>query len=162
MRRLESPGTYRLQGAGEGSQVYSSWSRLVTSQPGLCSPWRSVCPAALCTGQLVPLQRVHFHRASGHLVRFWGTRRERAGGTSHGTQAILHTPLARLGGKICFSLLCAHLLLSHPPFPNPPKEPGFPESNSQEGRGWPFFIWPHGSGDGEVREDNLILKISVL
>ena len=54
----------------------------------------------------------------------------------------------------------SHLSAPIPHFPIPPQEPGLPESNSQEGRGWPVYIQPHRSGDGELREDNLILKIS--
>ena len=144
---------YRLQGGRGGFQGFGPWSRLWPHYPGVqsleeCVSCCCVHRAGLCGGPTSPGIWSH-SRALG----------ERGPGVlPMEAKEFCTLPLARLRGKIHFSLLSSPI----PHFPIPSEEPGLPESNSWEWRGWPVYIQPHRSGDGELREDNLILKISFI
>lgn len=92
-------------------------------------------------------------QGSGHIPGRWETE-----GQQYYPQKLrssAHSPSQAQRENPLLTPVC-----SHPPFSNPPEEPGLLESNNREGRGWPVYIQPHRSGDGEFREDNLMVKVS--
>ena len=64
----ESPG---LQTTGRQGRVSSLWFMVTTGDliTQVCSPWRSVCPVALCTGQ--GFVEGPLPQGSGHILGHW-------------------------------------------------------------------------------------------
>ena len=106
----ESPGLQTTGGQGRVSSLrfMVTTGDLITQ---VCSPWRSVCPVALCTGQ--GFVEGPLPQGSGHILEHWKRQGQEYYPWKPRNSA--PSPSQAQGENSLLTPVC-----SHPPFPNPP------------------------------------------